>query len=199
MPNESLIAVPVDVAEPFVLKRFLTRLIEELDIVLGYRGGDPYLRSSDIKSVEQGLEGTTTTLNGLDRAISETDATVSQLVEDVTVLDDRLTNDESALSDLTGLVLASTTLDSTYYNFDHANYATLQGRFEFNTVGSNLTNAPFTPVGTTTYFCFFNCATTVGGGVVQELFVYDSTGVLGPTKYARFGDTWTVAKTNGFV
>ena len=41
--NESIAAVPVDVKDPDTLKRFLDRLVERLDIVLGYRGGDPYI------------------------------------------------------------------------------------------------------------------------------------------------------------
>ena len=41
--NESIAVVPVDVKDPDTLKRFLDRLVERLDIVLGYRGGDPYI------------------------------------------------------------------------------------------------------------------------------------------------------------
>lgn len=39
MANESIIQVPPDVAEPLVLQRFLLRLVEKLDIVLGAREG----------------------------------------------------------------------------------------------------------------------------------------------------------------
>lgn len=39
MANESIIAVPPNINEPIVLQRFLTRLVEQLDIVLGNRAG----------------------------------------------------------------------------------------------------------------------------------------------------------------
>ena len=39
MANESLISVPPDLEDPIVLRRFLARLVEQLDIVLGNRAG----------------------------------------------------------------------------------------------------------------------------------------------------------------
>ena len=39
MSNESIIQVPPNVGEPIVLQRFLLRLVEELDILLGKRAG----------------------------------------------------------------------------------------------------------------------------------------------------------------
>ena len=48
MINESLFQVPASVEDPDVLKRFLDRLVERLDIVLGYRGDNPYAATSDL-------------------------------------------------------------------------------------------------------------------------------------------------------
>lgn len=39
MANHSLISVPPNVADPVVLQRFLARLVEQVDIVLGNRAG----------------------------------------------------------------------------------------------------------------------------------------------------------------
>lgn len=50
MINESLLQVPASVEDSAVLKRFLDRLVERLDIVLGYRGDNPYAASSDLES-----------------------------------------------------------------------------------------------------------------------------------------------------
>ena len=38
MPNQTLIVVPTDLDDTETLQWFLTRLVEELDIILGYRG-----------------------------------------------------------------------------------------------------------------------------------------------------------------
>jgi hypothetical protein len=48
--NESIIAVPISVEQQGQTRQFLVRLVEKLDIVLGYRGGDPYVSSSQLNS-----------------------------------------------------------------------------------------------------------------------------------------------------
>lgn len=48
--NESIIAVPINVEQPNQTRQFLVRLVEKLDIVLGYRGGDPYVSLSQLSS-----------------------------------------------------------------------------------------------------------------------------------------------------
>lgn len=39
MPNQSLISVPPNVDDPIVLQRFLSRLVEQFDIIVGNRAG----------------------------------------------------------------------------------------------------------------------------------------------------------------
>jgi hypothetical protein len=51
MANESIIQVPPNVGEPIVLQRFLLRLVEELDILLGKRGAstnDEYVAQKEL-------------------------------------------------------------------------------------------------------------------------------------------------------
>ena len=48
--NETIIAVPITIEERGQLRQFLVRLVEKLDIVLGYRGNDPYVSISDLQS-----------------------------------------------------------------------------------------------------------------------------------------------------
>ena len=48
MSNESIAAIPPDVTQPEVLRRFLLRLVEELDLVLGFRGNDALVRQSEL-------------------------------------------------------------------------------------------------------------------------------------------------------
>ena len=49
--NESIVAVPITVEQRGQLRQFLVRLVEQLDIVLGYRGNDPYVSLSQLQSV----------------------------------------------------------------------------------------------------------------------------------------------------
>jgi len=39
MANQSIISLPPDIEDPVVLKRFLARLVEQLDIVFGNKSG----------------------------------------------------------------------------------------------------------------------------------------------------------------
>jgi len=78
--NESLVAIPPDVAEPEVLRRFLLRLVEELDSVLGFRGNDSLVRQSDLSQTSEGLDSARVTLSSL----SEELTTLSDLVREIT-------------------------------------------------------------------------------------------------------------------
>lgn len=48
--NETIIAVPITIEERGQLRQFLVRLVEKLDIVLGYRGDDPYVSISQLQT-----------------------------------------------------------------------------------------------------------------------------------------------------
>ena len=190
MPNQTLIAVPADVTETGTLQWFLSRLVEELDLVLGFRGSDTYVKTSE-------LEAARVTLTSLDAVLSATNDSVEALSTELATTNDNVAanvNDIAAIDSL----LASTVLDASYHNFDDAVFATLAGRSELITLGSNLSNTPYTPVGGETYYNYFNTLVTSNGGVVQELKVFSST-TLTPTAYFRIGNTWTEAKSLGWT
>lgn len=194
MPNETIAAVPANVTEPVVLKRFLDRLIEKLDIVIGYRGDDGYVTSSDLAA---GLDPALDTLVEIAAAITATQVQVTELIESSDDLTSTVSNNTEAISTLV-TELESSSLGSTYYDFNNAAWATLEGNSEFSTLGSNLTNAPYTPVGAETYYNYISSVITVNGGVVQTLRAYSTT-TLVPTTYFRIGDTWTAAVTSGWT
>ncbi len=62
--NETIIAVPLGVEQTGQTRQFLVRLIEKLDIVLGYRGNDPYVALSQLESL-----ATTDNLTVLEQAV----------------------------------------------------------------------------------------------------------------------------------
>jgi hypothetical protein len=74
--NESIIAVPVGVEKPGQTRQFLVRLVEQLDLVIGTRGGDPYVPESR-------LNETTAELTKLELAIL-------QIVEGLLTVDGEL-------------------------------------------------------------------------------------------------------------
>lgn len=194
MPNETIAAVPANVAEPVTLKRFLDRLIEKLDIVLGFRGDDGYITGTDL---EAGLNPALDTLAEIATAIQTLQRELTSLEESSEDLTATVSDNTEAISTI-NTELASTSLGSTYYDFNNSAYATLVGNAEFSTLGSNITNAPYTPVGLETYYNFINSVVTANDGVVQVLRAYSTT-TLTPTTYFRIGDTWAAAVANGWT
>lgn len=53
--NESIIAVPITVEQSGQTRQFLVRLVERLDLVIGTRGGDPYVPESQLVETQAGL------------------------------------------------------------------------------------------------------------------------------------------------
>ena len=94
MTNESLIQVPSNVEEPLVLQRFLLRLVEELDIVLGKRAAatdDQYVAQKELVAI-----GTSLT-----QAIESAQATLTETLEEIEAARaDSSSEVESRLDDL---------------------------------------------------------------------------------------------------
>lgn len=82
--NESIIAVPTTVEAPGQTRQFLVRLVEKLDIVLGYRGDDPYVSASELQTASDAnltaLEKTV--LNIVTQVITENIDTISDEIVD---------------------------------------------------------------------------------------------------------------------
>lgn len=55
MANQSLISVPPNVEDPVVLRRYLSRLVEQLDVIVGNRGGSEFSYVDNQQLVEESL------------------------------------------------------------------------------------------------------------------------------------------------
>jgi len=194
MPNQTIASVPPNVEEPIVLKRFLLRLIEELDIVLGYRGDSSYVSQSQLVNTTDPLN---TTLASVSDRVTVNAADITSIEEQNQTIADAIESNSASIEAVNQL-LSSTVLSSTYHDFNDIAYSTLEGNSEFSTLGSHITNAPYTPVGIETYYNFINSVITANGGVVQTLRAYSTT-TLTPTTYFRIGDTWADVGTLGWI
>ena len=58
MANQSLVSVPPNVENPRVLQRFLTRLVERLDVVLGNRADEGYVSQEQLVAQAAAFGGT---------------------------------------------------------------------------------------------------------------------------------------------
>jgi len=82
MSNESIIQVPPNVEEPIVLQRFLLRLVEELDIILGKRAAgtnDQYVAQKDLVDSANAL---TVAIADAQERLDEAAELLAQTVED---------------------------------------------------------------------------------------------------------------------
>jgi hypothetical protein len=94
--NETIIAVPITIEERGQLRQFLVRLVEKLDIVLGYRGDDPYVSISQLQTKASSDE------------LTQLEQTVLNIVTQLFA-----TNDEAVAILLAGIVNeTSSTIDS---------------------------------------------------------------------------------------
>lgn len=96
MINESLFQVPASVEDPDVLKRFLDRLVERLDIVLGYRGDNPYAATSDLTTAVAALTQEAEQI--ATKLVEETESLNQQLLTLVAQLEEQLQQLASLLS-----------------------------------------------------------------------------------------------------
>lgn len=94
MVNETLIQIPIDLNDPKRLSIFLKRLVEKLDIVLGFRGSDKYVAQSELDTTNNAVSGAMLTLSQvqdlLEATILRLDEELAELTETVTDNTDRL-------------------------------------------------------------------------------------------------------------
>lgn len=134
MINESLLQVPASVEDPAVLKRFLDRLVERLDIVLGYRGNDPYAATSDlglaVSSLTQEAEQLVEQVNTESENVNQQFLLlISQLEEQLQQLKDLVVRVEALEAEVSDILLELASLD-TRLDALEAGFALVDGRLD---------------------------------------------------------------------
>lgn len=180
--NESIAAVPADVTDPDTLKRFLDRLVERLDIVLGYRGGDPYVTEGD--QVQ--------TLAELQQLLLEFKDTSAELGSAIDELKEKLVSAEDKLVELEKLKAYQAT---SLLDFNNASWTTVDVYSSFTALGSQILNPPTPLVAGFTYKCFVE----VRPSFVQRVTVVQVGAVAAIVDKTRVGSTWPELIANAWV
>lgn len=181
MANETLAQVPSDVSDPVVLKRFLSSLVERLDIVLGYRGSDSYASSTTVTDLaattkeglaaaDSSIEELSSSVNTLKETSGKQEETITQVSEQVATL---LKYTETALRD---------------FNADGWPILSF-----FTCLGSEALNPPTTLVSgdSYTFFC------TVLPTYTQTVIMLSPDG--SSKQFIRSGLDWTGVVANGWL
>jgi len=186
--NESLLPVPSNVAEPLALRKFLVSLIEKLDIILGYRGQDPYVSKKDFLSTAELL----TTLPATVKTLQDSDTKQST---DIAKIYTELGSTQDSVSALQQVNNITVSLVAAYYDFNYTGYGALAGWYEFTALGSAITNPPVALVPATSYTVLIHNCKTSGGGMMQEVYITSATT---KTYHKRAGGTFALALSLGW-
>lgn len=180
--NESIASVPANVQDPDTLKRFLDRLVERLDIVLGYRGGDPYITEEDqvqtIGELQQLLDELKTSIATFQPAIDEVNAKLREAEDTLVEL--------AKLTEYQGTSVLD--LNSTAWTTGDA-YSS------FTALGSAILNPPTALVPGNTYKCFVE----VRAAYVQRVTIAQVGAVAAIIDKTRAGSTWSELIANAWV
>lgn len=161
MSNQTLLQVPTEVSDPETLKRFLDRLVERLDIILGYRGDTQYATEEQLTTLQQSvLEQSAETVQVVENAQFQIDQQIQILLgelstqlEHIQELVGRVDQLETDVSDI-NLELITVNLrlleleESLAYSttalrdFNDSGWTTGPIYTKFTALGSELINSP---------------------------------------------------------
>lgn len=174
----TLVAIPSKIESSEIMRRLFRQIVEELDKLLGYRGSDPALRASAFEEVQTSIANIITQLEGL-----STDAGAIQ------ELLDQARRDISALTSVTAEEIEelrafwdSSSLNTTYYDFDAADWDSLRGNFEFTANYEDLANAPYSRIAplpaVEIYTHYIVTLPSIAGKAIIRMLVCEAGGAL---------------------
>ena len=180
--NESIATVPVDVKDPDTLKRFLDRLVERLDIVLGYRGGDPYITEED--QVQ--------TISELQQLLSELKESIAGFQPAIDEVNQKLSEAETKIAELGKL---SSYQNTTTVDLNSTAWTTGDVYSSFTALGSAILNPPAALIAGSTYKCFVE----VRPEYVQRVIIAEVGVIAAVIDKTRAGSTWSELVANAWV
>lgn len=220
MSNQTLLQVPTDVGDAETLKRFLDRLVERLDIILGYRGDAAYATEEQLTALQSQTEEQTQTLAvAAEEAKVVFEQQIQQLVDELSTQLDRLEDlvarvDQLEL-DVSDIHLALVSVDSrldvleaslsysatVLRDFNDVLWSTGPIYSNFTALGSDIANAP-TALGVDETPITINPSTTynvyveVRPAYLQRVTIYGSDFQL---ERVRVGSTWAELVSNAWI
>lgn len=154
MANTQTIAqLPYDLADPDSLKRFLRELVDNLDEVLGYKGDNKYVTDKDFQEQGTSLAEAAKQTEANTEAIDTAEKAVSDHADQLLDVQDQI---DKLNTTLTTVIIDS----SVYKDFNASAWNDLQGRSEFQALGSDLANPPMTVLPTSTYNVYVDSTKT---------------------------------------
>lgn len=187
---ESKISLPADVSDPVSLRRTLSAIVNELGLITGSKGVDPYVKESELPSNVVTLNSLDASIEEIKKAIKDVEDSVEEAAVDFTAIEEEL----AKLSNVTEYDQAVVAM----LDFDDSSWDGLQGLYQLSDLGENFTNPPAPLTTGVTYNVFAQSFVTLGSGVVQEVIIEDTT-AASITVYKRAADSFAQAIINGWL
>ena len=201
--NSTLITIPATL-DAQAIRASLQRIVIELDRLKGNRSSNPALLSQEFNSTITTITQDIATLSAVVKQntsdiqqnatdIQQNATNIQQNTDDIVAINDELDQIDILLATIVTTLdelYTAVVLDSTYYDFNATEWDSLEGFFEFTTVGDNLVNAPFTPrveVPQISYTIIANAKQTTLGLSLDMSVVEDGTFTY---EYKKVGSQW---------
>lgn len=180
----SQFTIPIDIDNEG-LKRLLKELAGTIDAITGIVKDDSITSLPTLESA----------INDINESITEINTELNDLT---TIVNNKEPQEEiDDINSNISVIFTHAVLDSSYYDFDHANWGTLEGAGRFTALGSALSSAPFTPIGGTTYTIYAESYVTADNGAVQRVLV-EEVGVSLTVHY-RTGLSFALMISNSWI
>lgn len=187
---ESKITLPADVSDAVSLRRTLSAIVNELGLITGSKGVDPYVKESELPSNVVTLNSLDASIEEIKKAIKDVEDSVEEATEDFTAIEEKL----AKLSNVTEYDQAVVAM----LDFNDSSWDGLQGLYQLSDLGENFANPPAPLTTGVTYNVYAQSFVTLGSGVVQEVVIED-TNTTNITVYKRAADSFAQAVTNGWL
>lgn len=190
MSNQSFVQVPTNLTDEIELRRVLTSIVEQIDLISGNRAESPFVLDSEQVQDD-------TNIIALSDRLKDLTNTVKDLTKDVDDNTVGLSEVESAVDPLSFLTVHQS-LTSLYTDFNDDAWFSLNGNGQIAGLGSDFTNPPVALTGTDNYIFYVNVVKTINGGIVQRVVTENVTAASINIHY-RAGDTKAITISNGWL
>lgn len=172
MSNQTIAQLPYDLTDVTSLKRFLRELVDNLDIVLGYKGdSEGYVSTKEqaqtLFNIRESLIELRDTADANTKSLDELKTDLEELISQV---------------DSQNTTAVKPALGSDYYDFNSTAWDNLAGSYTLSADGADLLNTPFAATGGTVYDVFISAVDT-GSDAHHDITVGKAT----PSVYTRWG------------
>lgn len=141
--SSTIASVPATLDSPVALRRFLQELVDNIDVVLGFKGDTKFLTDKDVKEDLSNLADLAKSLSEQKEAVESVKSSIESIEESIDDINDSLEDLANAKS--------TTELDDTFRDLNYTGWGDTYGNLELTALGSEIANSPMVLDANTSY------------------------------------------------